>query len=163
MRKNEITLEEMNNNLEARTNRTKRVSFILPETTEDSPFSEFQRIKRSPIPNTNTSIHTDMESSMMTYIPRDKNVSTNNGLRCSLTSRYKRSKRSNSRKNRFYEKRALLSSDPEFDYNTKHQLKLDEIAKSEPMFHILQNPKDYDLFKNYLDIDLEQQEQILKK
>ncbi|KAJ6231071.1 hypothetical protein M0813_00890 [Anaeramoeba flamelloides] len=143
--------------------RTKRVSFCLPEEGYDDEnllVTKFVQVDRSTKPVLNSTIITPFESSIMRYKPRDDTQPTNDASRGSLTSRYKRSKRENCRKNRFYAKRASLSSDPEFDYNTKHQLKLDEISKCKPMFDLLKNPKDFKLFEQFLDIDLEKQEEI---
>ncbi|KAJ3437912.1 hypothetical protein M0813_20747 [Anaeramoeba flamelloides] len=162
-------INKVGSNLNLAKSPTKRVSFRLPEVGnekendhEELLVTKFVEADRSTKPVLNTTIISPLDSSMMRYVPRDDNQTVKNVSRNSLTSRYKRSKRKNSRKNRFIAKRTYLSSDPEFDYNTKQQLKLEDISKCQPMFDLLKNPKDFKLFEQFLDIDLEKQMEIFK-
>ncbi|KAJ3437804.1 chascon isoform d-related [Anaeramoeba flamelloides] len=161
---------------------SKRVTFRLPlgenETTKDNNTTTTENNTHSTNSNVNTLLgpmlkpehstskilqqtknETVSDFSLSSYKPNNTKKSKQIS-RDSLSTRYKYSKRRNSRRNRALNNRRYLSSDPEFDYDRKNELKIEQLMKCQAMFDILKKKDHLQIFEQFLDIDLEKQSEI---
>ncbi|KAJ6245111.1 chascon [Anaeramoeba flamelloides] len=171
-----------NQNTQPKKSPSKRVTFRLPlgenEKTEDKKETSTENNK--PTTNSNpttllgpmlkpehstskifqqTNNKTVSDFSLSSYKPKNTKKSKQIS-RDSLSTRYKYSKRRNSRRNRALNNRRYLSSDPEFDYDRKSELKIEQLMKCQAMFDILKKKDHLQIFEQFLDIDLEKQSEI---
>ncbi|KAJ6248557.1 peptidylprolyl isomerase [Anaeramoeba flamelloides] len=106
------------------------------------------------------------DSVILSYIPNEtisESRSHSPIRRDSLSTRYKRSKRPNSRRARRIANRNYLSADPEFDYKNLPPLKIEELnQKQTTMFGFIDNQNN-SVFDQFLNINLDEEQNYFEK